>query len=120
MTDNENKILLLQLQKNRNRLLSIIKSNLIKKGSSNADKASRRIKSQIQKDMKTIGWDYVPRAKLSASLNFHSNSTYIPELPKLVKYLLDILCVTICSDDSQIRHLAACCFRPFNEKQKNK
>ena len=118
MLENETKILLLQLRKHRKRFLSIIKSDLLKKGSSNADAASRKIKTLIQKDMKTVGWDYVPRANLSASLHFHSNSPYIPELPKLVKYLLDILCVTICNDDKQIRHLAACCYRPSNKKQK--
>ena len=116
--ENESKILLLQLRRHRKRFLSIIKSDLLKKGSSNADTVSRTIKTQIQKDMKKNGWDYVPRAKLSTSLHFHSNSPYIPELPKLVKYLLDILCVTICNDDSQIRHLSACCYRPSNKNQK--
>ena len=116
--ENESKILFLQLRRHRKRFLSIIKSDLLKKGSSNADTVSRTIKTQIQKDMKKNGWDYVPRAKLSTSLHFHSNSPYIPELPKLVKYLLDILCVTICNDDSQIRHLSACCYRPSNKNQK--
>lgn len=118
MLENETKILLLQLRKHRKKFLSILKSELLKKGSSNADTASRKITAQIQKDMKRIGWDFVPRAKLAASLNFHSNSPNIPELPKLVKYLLDILCTTICYDDNQIRYLAACCYRPSGKKEK--
>ncbi len=117
MLDNETKILLLQLRKHRKKFLSIIKSDLLKKGSSNAGTASKKIKKQIQKDMKKIGWDYVPRAKLAASLRFHSNSPNIPELPKLVKYLLDILCTTICHDDSQIRYLEACCYRPSDKRE---
>lgn len=110
--------MLLQLRKNRKKFLSILKSDLLKKGSSNADIASRKILAKLKKDMKKIGWDYAPRAKLSASLRFHSNSPHIPDLPKLVKYLLDILCVTICHDDNQIRHLAACCYRPTIKSQK--
>jgi len=118
MFENEKKILLLQLRKHRKKFLSILKSDLLKKGSSNAGTASSKINTQIQKDMKKIGWDYVPRAKLAASLRFHSNSPNIPELPKLVKYLLDILCTTICHDDNQIRYLEACCYRPSGKKEK--
>jgi hypothetical protein len=118
MLENETKILLLQLRRHRKRFLSIIKSYLLKKESSKADTAFQKIKTQIQIDMEKNAWDYVPKAKLSASLRFHSNRPYIPELPKLVKYLLDILCITICNDDKQIRHLAACCYRPSNKEQK--
>lgn len=109
----------MQLRKHRKKFLSILKSDLLQKGSSDADLTSRKIKRQVQRDMKKIDWNYVPRANLAVTLSFHANNPNIPQLPKLVKYLLDIVCTIICHDDSQIKYLAASCHRPSAKLDKN-
>lgn len=112
---NESKVMLLQLRKPRRRFLSILNSKLLQKSSSDADKYTKQLKTQIRRDMKKMGWSFVPRAKLATTIQFHTDNPNIPHLPKLVKYLLDILCAEIYADDMQIEYLTACCYRPSNQ-----
>jgi len=108
----ESKIMLLQLQKYRKKFISILHSELLQKGSSRIKENTKILRNQIRRDKKKIGWSFIPRAKLAATLHFHSNHPNIPDLPKLVKHLLDVLYTEICTDDMQIEYLAACCYRP--------
>ena len=67
--------------------------------------------------MKSVDWSYVPRAKLAATINFSMDNPERPNLPKLIKYLMDILCNVICKDDKQFHYIAASCTRPNRIKK---
>ena len=111
-TTESKKIILLQLRKFRSRFICIINSDLLQKGSSGCAENVEYLKQQIQESIRKTGWNFVPRAKLVVNVDFSANNANVPRLPKLVKYLLDVLCGIIYRDDRQIEFLSACCFRP--------
>lgn len=109
---NQSKIMLLQLRKRREHFISIINGELLQKRSPSSFQNEKLLKKQIISVMKKGNWEYVPKAKLAVNIRFKANYTNIPELPKLVKYFLDILSGTTFRDDMQIEYLTACCYRP--------
>lgn len=110
----ESKIMLLQLRKVRKLFISVLNGDLLQKGSTGSKENAELLKKQIRSSMNKTNWEFVPRAKLAANIHFHANYANIPTIPRLVKYLLDILCEVICSDDRQIEYLSAYCYRPSN------
>ena len=110
--DIESKLMFLQLNKRRERFLSILRCTLVQKGRYASAQNDRLVRAQLCKDMNKLGFLPIPKARLAVTLHFYASHPDAPQLPKLVKYLLDVLCTEVCRDDRQVEYLSCCCYRP--------
>lgn len=106
------KILLLQLRKQRHGFFTKISGSLAQKGVRTASSTANNTISQLRSDVARSNWKFAPRAKIAVSMRFFSSENQIPALHNLVKYYLDLLRAVVFQDDRQVEYLVAECWHP--------
>lgn len=91
----------------RSTLYIRIDGPLVTRGTSRARRLKPKIVNKIEKEIKTFGWKYAPRAKIAVSLSAYSNEKNHPDIHNLVKFYLDLLNKRVFYDDRQIHYLEA-------------
>lgn len=112
MIDNDKKIMLLQLKKQRKALHIKLRGELYQKSNRGFKRAQAELIRQIKDSANKFNWNMIPRARIAVKIQFFpSNDSQAPAIQNLVKTYLDMLNGIAFKDDRQISYLSAYCYR---------
>jgi len=85
---------------------------LVQKMTTSSRAVEEAAREAIRFGVRKYRWQFAPRAKIAVSMHFIAGDRQVPELPKLVKFYLDLMKDELFTDDRQVEYLAAECSLP--------
>jgi len=106
------KMLALRLKARRERLYIQVDGRFAQKNTRDAPAVFAAVKEAATSAAQQFEWQPVPRARLAVEMHFFAEHVDIPGVHHLVKAYLDPLEGPVFTNDRQVAHLVAACWRP--------
>lgn len=90
----------------------LIPEKLVQKRTTSSVSVEEAARKAIRFGARKYKWQCAPRARIAVTMHFTVGDRQVAELPKLVKFYLDLMKGELFTDDRQVEYLAAECRLP--------